>query len=148
MAVVEVDDAPDAVLVAVGVRDHRMGREDEPVGLEHDMVRHMARGGEDLAQQRLGHRERLARVVESGLVRGIDGKLAGRADVDAGEVADRAVELRVAEPPGQDGARIAGVPGGFAVAGSFSQETAASRLPARAGAPPGRHLLLVDPDWT
>ena len=116
MALVEVDDALDAVLVAVGVGHHRMRREDETLGLEDDVVGDQPGRRQVLLQEGRRHGERFARVVEAGLVGGIDRELAGRPDVHSGQVANRVIELGIAQPAGQDGARIAGVALGLTVA--------------------------------
>ena len=80
-----------------------------PSRLQDHVVRDLARRLQVFVQQRRRHRERFAGVVEARRVGGIDGELARRAEVDAGEIADGVVVLRVAQPPRQDDARIAGV---------------------------------------
>ena len=104
---------PDAVLVAVGIGDRRMGREAEAIRLQDQMVGDQPRRRQVLLHQGRRHRQRFARVVEPGLVGGIDRELARGPDVDPRQVADRVVELGVAQPPRQDGAGIAGIPPGF-----------------------------------
>ena len=105
LPLVEVDDPPDAVLVAVGVGDHRVRREGEPVRLQDEVVGDQPRRLQVLLHQGRRHRQRFGRVVEAGLVGGIDGELPRRPDVDARQVADRVVVLGVAQPPRQDRAR-------------------------------------------
>ena len=80
-----------------------------PVGLQHQVVGHLARGLQVFLQQRRRHRQRLAGVVEAGRVGGIDRELARGPDVDAGQVANRVVVFGVAQPPGQHDAGIAGI---------------------------------------
>ena len=63
-----------------------------------------------LLHQGRRHRQRFRRVVEAGLVGGVDGELPRRPDVDARQVADGVVVLGVAQPPRQDPAGIARVP--------------------------------------
>jgi hypothetical protein len=116
MTPVEVDNADHAVPVAVGVGDHRVRREDEAIRLQDCVVGDQPRRRQVLLQERRRHDQRLARVVEAGFVGGIDRELPGRADVDTRQVADRVVELGVAQAPGQDGARVAGVSHRFLVA--------------------------------
>ncbi len=106
---VEIEDALHAVLVAVGFGHGRIGSEDEAFGLEDDMVRHPPRRLQVLLQEGRRHGQRFARVIEAGFIGGIDRKFAGRTDIAAGQVADGVVELGVAQAPGQDDARIAGV---------------------------------------
>ncbi len=116
MPCVEIDDALDAILVAIGLRRHRIRREHEAVRLEHDVLRDVPRRREVLLQEGRRHGERFARVVEAGLVRRIDGKLPRRPNIDSGEIANRVVELRIAQPPRQHGPRIAGMTPRFAIA--------------------------------
>ena len=109
LALVEIDDPLDGVLLAVRLDQHRMRREVEPVGREHHVIRHFARGLQILVQQRGRHGQRLAGVVEAGGVGRVDGKLARGTHVDAGQVADGVVVLGVAQPARQHQSGIARV---------------------------------------
>ena len=100
-----------SVSVTTGMR-----REDEAVGLQDDVVGDVPRRRQILLQQRRRHRQRLARVVEAGLVGRIDGELSRRPDIDAGQVADGVVVLGVAQPAGQHRAGIARVAPGLVFA--------------------------------
>ena len=86
-----------------------MRREVEPVGREHHVIAHFARGLQILVEQRGRHGQRLAGVVEAGRIGRIDRKLARRANVHAGQVADGVVVLGVAQAARQHRPGIAGV---------------------------------------
>ena len=109
LPLVEIDDPPHAVLVAVGVGDHRVRREGEALGFQDEVFGDPPRRLQVLLQQGRRHRQRFRRVVEAGLVGGVDGELPRRADVDARQVADGVVVLGVAQPTRQDRAGIARV---------------------------------------
>ena len=70
------------------------------------MVGDDARGVEVLLDQRRRHRQRFPGVVEARLVCGIDGKLLGRPDVDARQIADGVVVLGVTQPAREHDARV------------------------------------------
>jgi hypothetical protein len=60
-------------------------------------------------------------------------KLARRADIDAGQIANRIVEFRIAQTAGKDNARVARVPLGFELLGILDpSDNARLRLSARA----------------
>ena len=102
--------ALDAILVAVGVGQHGVGRERQAVGLEHEVIGDAPRGLQVFLHQRGRHRERLGRVVEPRLVGRVDRKLLGRPQVHAGQVANRVIVFGVAQPPRGYAARVARVP--------------------------------------
>ena len=72
LAVVEVDDPMDAVLVPVGVGDRRVRREAEPVGHQDEVLGDPPGGLQVLLDQRRRHPQRLGRVVEAGRVGRVD----------------------------------------------------------------------------
>ena len=147
MPLVEIDDSPDAVLVSVGFGHRRLGREIEAGGLEDQMVGDPPCRGQVFLEQGRRHRQRFARVVEPCFVRRVDGKLSGRPDVDTGQVADRVVELGIAQPPRQHPPGIAGVSLGFAV--EHGGDPLDDRAPfVRRRLAPGllrRHLIRFEP---
>ncbi len=49
---VELDDLVDAVLVAIGLDEHRMRREREARRFQHEMIGHLLRGLQVFRQQR------------------------------------------------------------------------------------------------
>ena len=104
------------------------------------MVGDQPRGFQVLLHKGRRHRQRFRRVVEAGLVGGIDGELLRRPDVDARQVANGVVVLGVAQPPRRHRAGIAGVPLRFVLAdrldpvddilAGFGRSDAASPSPA------------------
>src|SRR5262249_52798678 len=82
----------------------------EPVRLKDQMLPDPSRRFEVFLDERRRHGERFGGVVKTGFVGRVDGELAGRTDVDAGQVADRVIVFSVAQSPGDDWSRIAGVP--------------------------------------
>ena len=108
VALVEIDDALDAVLVAIGLGHHGMRGEDKAPRLQNNMVSHQPRRRQVLLEQRRGHGKGFAGVVEAGLVGGIDGKLSRRPEIDAGQVANGVIELGVAQATGKDRPWVAG----------------------------------------
>ncbi len=109
VALVEVDDPLDAVLVPVGFGHDRMRREDEAAGFQHDVVGDQPRRRQVFLEEGGRHGERFARIVEAGLVGGVDGKLARRPNIDAGQVTNCVVKFGVAQTPCQHGPGVAGV---------------------------------------
>ena len=107
LTIVEIDDLLDAVLIPIGLDEHLIRCERESVRVEEHVIRYAPRRLQVLGQERRRHRQRLAGVVEPRLVGGIDGKLARRTHVDAGQIADRVVVFRIAQPACEDNARIA-----------------------------------------
>ncbi len=147
MPLVEVDDPPDAKLVAIGIRDCGMRREDETVRHQDQVVGDPSRRRQVFLDQSRRHRQRFARVVEPRLVRRIHGKLSGRPDVDAGQVANRVIELRIAEPVRQDRARVARIPPRLSLAQlrdpvDHRAALVRLRMPLRLF---GRHLTRLEP---
>src|SRR5262249_51183827 len=83
---IEVQNALDRILFAVGFHQHGKRSEIDTVRREDHMVRHGSGSLQVLIQEGRRHRERLSGVVESGRIGGIDGKLAGRLNVLASEI--------------------------------------------------------------
>ena len=107
LAGVEIDDLLDAELVAIGLHQHGMRGKAEAARVQEHVIGHLAGGLQVLGEQRRRHRQRLARVVESGLIGGIDREFRCRPDIDAGEIANRVVVFGVAESPRQHHAWVA-----------------------------------------
>ena len=101
LAVVEIDDALDRVLLAVRLDQHRIRREVDAVGRQHHVIGHFARGLQILVQQRGRHGQRFAGVVEARRIGRIHRKLPRELHVLAGEIANRVVVLGVAQPARQ-----------------------------------------------
>ena len=161
---VEIDDPLHAILVAVGVGDGRergenqrgrFGGDEHSLGSfgrsswrqQHDVVGDVAGGGQVLLEQGGRHRQRFPGVVEASFVGRVDRELSRRADVDAGQIADGVVELRIAEPAGQHDARIAGIACRFLgphrpQPGDDLGALGVGRLPGRVL---GRHLPGLEP---
>ena len=97
LALIEVDNPLDGVLLAVRLHQHGMRREVEPVGSQHHVIAHFARRLQVLIQQGGRHGQRFAGVIEAGRVRRVHRKLARGTNVHAGEVADGVVVLGIAE---------------------------------------------------
>ena len=114
MALVECDDALDAILVAVGIGDRRIGREVEAVGLEDQVVSDPSRRGQVLLQSQVTSSAIHPSCRSPPRLAGSTGNSRGRPDVDARQVADRVVELGIAQPPRQYAAGVARVFPGFA----------------------------------
>ncbi len=73
------------------------------------MAGHFVGGLQVLVQQGGRHGQGLARIVESGGVGRVDGEFARGPDIHPGEVADRVVVFRVAQPARQHDAGIPGI---------------------------------------
>ena len=70
------------------------GAKANPSRLQDEVIGDQPRGLQVLLHQGRRHRQRFGRVVEPGLVGGVDGELPGRPDVDARQVADRCGRTR------------------------------------------------------
>ena len=88
--------------------------------------------------------QRLARVIETSLVGGIDGEFARGTQVHACQVADGVVVLGVAEAPVEHGTRIAGMLADFLGADCLNPlDHLLAGLGGRLRRLLGRHLLAV-----
>jgi len=76
--VVEVDDPQDGKLITVGLRQHCVRGKLEAVRRKEHMVCNFPGRHQILIHQRRRHIQGLARVIETGLVGGIDGKFLRR----------------------------------------------------------------------
>src|SRR5262249_50178026 len=81
LVVVEIDDPLNRVLLTIRFDQHRKGREGESIRFEYQVIRNPPRGVQVFRHQRGRDGERLPRVVETGLVGGIDRELARRTQV-------------------------------------------------------------------
>ena len=110
------------------------------------MIGDSPRGQQILVQQRRRHRQRLAGVVEAGLVGGIDGEFPRRTDVDAGQIADRVVVLGIAEPSREHHAGIAVTAAGLGGPGRLNPlDHLLPRAIGRLGRLFRRHLARAEP---
>ena len=116
LRVIEIDDLMHGELVAVGFHQHRMRREGKSFLLQVHVAGHFTGSGQILFQEGGRHHQRFAGVVKARRVGRIDRKLAGRADVNARQIADRVVVLGIAETPRQHDAWVAGIAAGFVFA--------------------------------
>ena len=109
LLVIEIDDLMHAELVAIGFDSIGCGAKANPSSFKYMWLGDFTRSGQVLLQERGRHRQRFTGVVEARRVGRIDRKLAGRADVNARQIADRVVVLGTAEAPRQHDAWVAGV---------------------------------------
>ena len=132
LAPVEIDDAEHRPFIAVGIGDDRMGGEGETLGLEHQMISHFPGRLEVLLYERRRQGQRLGRIVESGLVGGIQRKVARRPQIDAGELSNGVVVLSIIQAARGQRARIPRLMSGL----SFPK-----------GLDPGHHCLALQARW-
>ena len=109
ISVIEVDDAMDAVFVAVGLGHSRMRGEHEASGFQDQMIGDVPGRRQIFFQQRGRHRQRFSRIVETCLIGGIDREFSRGTNVGARQIANRIVVLGMTEPSRQDRSRIARV---------------------------------------
>ena len=88
MAMIKIDNLLDAILVAVGLHQHRERRRTQSVRLKHQMIGHVARRLQILFHQLRRHDQRFARVVEARRISGVDRKFARRPQIEAREIAN------------------------------------------------------------
>ncbi len=141
---VEVDDPPDAILVAVGVGDGGMGAKANPPGIStrwsatsRAAARYFLSRAGDIASDS-------PELSNPASFAGSTGNSRGRPDVDARQVADRVIVFRVAEPARQDRTRITRIPPSLAALQrpdplddrAAARPLRASASPPRAASPP------------
>jgi hypothetical protein len=103
---VEIDHRLLGELLSFVVTGDRERGEDDSRRREDQMLGNGLCRPERLLEQIGRHPQRFTGVVEAFAASRVDGKIARRANVDAGQIADRAIVLRVREPPRQDHSRI------------------------------------------
>ena len=105
LAMVKIDDLPDAILVAVGFGEHERWRKSDALRFEDHVIGDFARGFEILMEQEGRHAQRLAGIVEAGRIGRIDGELPRGMNVGAGEI-----ETALLGHPGVAEAAVVGLP--------------------------------------
>ncbi len=103
---VEAENAPNGILLAICLDQHRMRREVNAVRRQNGMVGHFSGSLHILVQQRRRHGQRFPGIIEACGIGRIYGKLARDLHVLAREIANRIVILGVAEPSRQNNSRI------------------------------------------
>src|SRR5262245_35305560 len=93
LAIVKIYDPTYRVFFTFGLNQHRIGRECDPIRFESEMIGYLTGRFQILRHQRRRDCERLARVVEAGLVRGIYGELTSRTEINSSQIADGVVVL-------------------------------------------------------
>ena len=109
-----------------------MGRKGKTLGLEYQMISHFPGRLEVLLYERRRQGQRLGRIVESGLVGGIQWKVARWPQIDAGELGDGVVVLGIVQAARGQRTRIPRL---------------TSSLPFSKGLNPSHHCLTLRARW-
>ena len=109
LAVIKIHDSLDCVSFAVRLHQHGITRERKSIRFQHEVFRDLPRRLQILRHQTGRNRQRLAGVVKTSLICGIDRKLPRGPQIHACKIADGVVIFGVAETPVQCRPRIAGI---------------------------------------